>query len=238
MDATQYTPVPEPTRLPPHPSVGGPVSIVPATAEVSVIAGQSATMTFTVLAPAGGASLSLGPLPAGITGSVIPRAGSNVSRNYQVILTAAPDMLPVSGNVALTASGLGQQGHATIALNASATATLKPSYMVLTVLYAPPGTNGGKSSSQVSYTAGSTTGTTVSVTSAFKSTVKVKVGLEVGSGVVTLGVNAGFSGSTGSSGTQSMTISKTAANEIDVPGRPRTASITTTTYSTYGSTRK
>ena len=50
-----------------------------------------------------------GPLPAAITGSVIPQAGSNVSRNSLVILTAAPDILPVRGNVALTASGLGRQ---------------------------------------------------------------------------------------------------------------------------------
>jgi hypothetical protein len=45
------------------------------------------------------------------------------------------------------------------------TVTLK--YKVLTVLYAPPGTNGGMSTSQVSYSSGSTTGSTTTATSSF-----------------------------------------------------------------------
>ena len=63
MDATQHGPVavPELTALTPHPPVSGAVCVVPTTAEISIIAGQSATMTVTVLAPADGAPLPRPP---------------------------------------------------------------------------------------------------------------------------------------------------------------------------------
>jgi hypothetical protein len=44
-----------------------------------------------------------------------------------------------------------------------------PKYIVLTVIYAPPGTDGGHSTSSVSYQAGSTTGTSISASQSFKS---------------------------------------------------------------------
>ncbi len=44
-----------------------------------------------------------------------------------------------------------------------------PTYLVLTVIYAPPGTNGGHSTSSVSYQSGSTAGTTTSSSKTFKS---------------------------------------------------------------------
>jgi hypothetical protein len=46
--------------------------------------------------------------------------------------------------------------------------TVKARYLVLSVVYAPPGTDGGKISSSVSYATGSTTGTTTSVSHSFK----------------------------------------------------------------------
>jgi hypothetical protein len=53
------------------------------------------------------------------------------------------------------------------------TVTLK--YLVLTVIYAPPGTDGGRSSSSVAYGSGSTTGSTVSSTGSFKQNYSVSV---------------------------------------------------------------
>ena len=46
--------------------------------------------------------------------------------------------------------------------------TAQAKYLVLTVIYAPPGTNGGHSTSSVSYQAGSTTGTTTSASQSFQ----------------------------------------------------------------------
>ncbi len=46
--------------------------------------------------------------------------------------------------------------------------TVLPKYMILTVIYAPPGTNGGHSTSSVEYAAGSSTGTTTSASQTFK----------------------------------------------------------------------
>ena len=53
--------------------------------------------------------------------------------------------------------------------NQPVTGTALPKYQVLTLLYAPPGANGGKSTSSVDYGAGSTTGTTTSTDSSYES---------------------------------------------------------------------
>ena len=58
-------------------------------------------------------------------------------------------------------------------MDVKATGQLRPNYHLLTVLYAPPGTSGGNSSSMVQYTNGSTTGTTVSIDSSFQAGVDV-----------------------------------------------------------------
>ena len=56
--------------------------------------------------------------------------------------------------------------------------TVSPKYLVLTVIYAPPGTEGGSSSSSVVYGSGSTTGSTVSSTGSFKQNHSVSVTAE------------------------------------------------------------
>lgn len=66
------------------------------------------------------------------------------------------------------------------------TGTVRPKYQIVTVVYAPPGTYGGRSASQVVYATGSTLGTTISNSSSFKSGVGVSAsvgfgGLSVGS---------------------------------------------------------
>lgn len=59
--------------------------------------------------------------------------------------------------------------------------TLAPRYLILTVVYAPPGTQGGHGPSSVSYGSGSTTGTTTTISNSFKS-----------AGSVTLDASGGF----------------------------------------------
>jgi hypothetical protein len=63
--------------------------------------------------------------------------------------------------------------------------TVTPKYQVVTVVYAPPGANGGKSTSQVTYGNGSTLGTKTSNSNSFKAGINVKA-------------SVGFAGSGGS----------------------------------------
>ncbi len=81
------------------------------------------------------------------------------------------------------------------------TGTIQPKYHVLSVMYAPPGTEGKANPSSVSYSTGSSLGTTVSTTSAFKSTVKVEA--------EGTGGGASFGYSHSSSNTDSIQITKT-----------------------------
>jgi len=60
-----------------------------------------------------------------------------------------------------------------------ATGTVQPAYYLLTLLYAPPGTNGGKSSSGVDYSSGSSTGTTTTTTSSYKTSLNVSASLTI-----------------------------------------------------------
>jgi hypothetical protein len=57
------------------------------------------------------------------------------------------------------------------------TGTVIGKYIVLTVIYAPPGSSGGKSSSTVSYESGSSTGTTTSNSSSFKQDYSISASL-------------------------------------------------------------
>src|SRR5688572_10972611 len=74
-----------------------------------------------------------------------------------------------------TQAKLRQAAKALDACRGPLSGTVRLPYLVLTVLYAPPGTNGGKSSSQAAYGDGSTTGTSVSATSSFRQGVSVSV---------------------------------------------------------------
>jgi hypothetical protein len=58
--------------------------------------------------------------------------------------------------------------------------TLHPSYDLLTILYAPPGTNGGHATSSVDYGSGSSAGMTTSASSAFGTNIDVKAELSGG----------------------------------------------------------
>lgn len=81
--------------------------------------------------------------------------------------------------LACSATGVGQNG------------VIFPKYMVLTLIYAPPGNASGKSTSTdasyVDYSTGSTIGSTVDVAHAFKSDYSVTAGLSVGGASVSVG---------------------------------------------------
>jgi hypothetical protein len=95
--------------------------------------------------------------------------------------------------------------------------TIRPHYYLLSVLYAPPGTNGGRSSSQVEYSAGSSTGATTSANSMFAQGLDIKA--EAGGGIFSSAtLNADFS-STGTAGdSTSLDIKKTQTGNYRIPG--------------------
>jgi hypothetical protein len=89
-----------------------------------------------------------------------------------------------------------------------------PKYLVLTVVYAPPGTKGGSSRSLVSYSAGSTVGTTTSASQSFKvdNSVSFSVSGTLG------GAGASFDYSHSTTNNQSITITQSANATISEPG--------------------
>lgn len=96
--------------------------------------------------------------------------------------------------------------------------TLQPKYKILTVVYAPPGTQGGDSSSSVTYGSGSTTGSTVSASKSFKQSYKVSVSSKVG-GLGTEGsVGASFGYGRNSTNAESLDIKKATSTEINHRG--------------------
>jgi hypothetical protein len=84
--------------------------------------------------------------------------------------------------------------------------TITPNYIVLLVVYAPPGTNGGKSTSSVEYGTSSTAGTTTSVSNSFKQSTSVSS--DVSGGIFGNGVSAGLSFSYGQTVTDDHSTSK------------------------------
>jgi hypothetical protein len=99
------------------------------------------------------------------------------------------------------------------------TGTVTPKYYVLTVVYAPPGTNGGKSTSSVTYGSGSTEGSTVSSSDGFKQsdtlTVTASAGI-LGTSEDQAGVSLGYTNN--STNTKSVDIKITGTSEINDPG--------------------
>jgi hypothetical protein len=95
--------------------------------------------------------------------------------------------------------------------SALATGTVRPKFYVLTVLYAPPGTNDGKSVSLVDYSSESATGTKTSTEKSWKVGVSLTAGKEEG-GLL------GFEVSPSGSDSSSLEIKKSTTFDIKVPG--------------------
>lgn len=89
-------------------------------------------------------------------------------------------------------------------------------YMVLTVIYAPPGAVGGMASS-VSYQTGSSAGTSVSSSSTFTNSGSVSV--DISGGVLVGGdVSTGFNYSASQNDTNSVSVTKTTTNTLSLSG--------------------
>jgi len=91
---------------------------------------------------------------------------------------------------------------------------VRPAYQILTVVYAPPGTNGGKSTSEVDYSTGSSTGTTTSTSSSFKDGIDVSA--TVTAGPIT--ANADFNFSKTTTDSSSVECKKSESYDIKLNG--------------------
>lgn len=98
------------------------------------------------------------------------------------------------------------------------TGSARPKYLVLTVIYAPPGTNGGHSTSSVSYQAGSSTGTTTSASQSFKAANSLS--FEASGGILGTGGSGGvsFEYSRSTTDSQSLDIKKSTTATITQAG--------------------
>jgi len=136
---------------------------------------------------------------------------------------AGPAITVYQSNLkALQAQLAALQAGAELACSATGTAALngdiRPKYMLLTVIYAPPGTAGGKTSSFVDYSTGSTLGSTVDVSHAFKSDYSVSAGLSVNGGVASANVTLSDEWTAQQTTTDEYKVDSTAKMDKKVPG--------------------
>ena len=207
-------PVPPP---PPRPHI----AISPSTTSITINSGQSETLNFTVERTEifTATSLKVGSVPAGITASLSAAVLAESQSRFSLTLTAADDLTPAAATIDVTATASVLSATATVAVNAQATGQVFPRYKILALVYAPLGTDGGHSTSQVQYGTGSTTGTTDSTSNSFKAGVNVSANVGFGDiGPVNLGVTANFTASQTSTETSQVNINKGSNNQITVAG--------------------
>ncbi len=141
---------------------------------------------------------------------VLPLSAANVtSTGFRAVIGQSANRSGTPNGLTLHWTGVG------IALQRG---TVVPNYMVLTIIYAPPGTGGGHSTSSVSYQSGSTAGTLTSSSRTFKDGNAVSV--EVSSGTAGNGGGAGvsFDSSHSSTDSQSLEIKKSTTTTISQVG--------------------
>jgi hypothetical protein len=113
--------------------------------------------------------------------------------------------------------------------------TVRPSYQILMLVYAPPGTNGGKSTSMVDYGSGSSTDTTTSTSSSFKDGIDISASVGGDIGAVTVGANVDFSFSKPTTKNDQVESKKSQSSDIKLQGPTvRTAFSMIMTYSISG----
>jgi hypothetical protein len=108
--------------------------------------------------------------------------------------------------IACSAAGAIQQGD------------IRPKYMVLTIIYAPPGTTGGKTASYVDYSSGSTLGSTIDVSRSFKTDYSITAGLTVGADKNSASVSLSDEWTEQQTTTDEYKVSYAAKTDIKAPG--------------------
>lgn len=154
------------------------------------------------------------PIVTGNEGSVAGLAGTYSLDNSNIV--ECPLYTFVSGIQAFKPNGgfpIYQIRYSCAGLQ-TAVGTIKPKYLVLLVAYAPPGTNGGKSISSVSYSSGSSAGTSTTVSQTFKSGMSSSVDASF------LGIGGGnsFEATTSKTDSTSVDIKKSTNLTIKIDG--------------------
>lgn len=204
---------------------GGPgrLIITPRATSITLIGGQSVRVTFAVEVNENEdpVRIGVGAVPPGVTWELSPRFVPETGSDIFLTLTAAEDVRPVETTIDVTLLRPGGfSTFATVTANVLAFGQVLPTYQILTLVYAPPGTNGGKSSSQASYASGSTTGTTDSISDSFKDGLDVNASVGGSLGPVKLGVSGDFTYSQTTTTTSQVNINKGANTQINAPGPP------------------
>lgn len=96
--------------------------------------------------------------------------------------------------------------------------TVIPKFMILTVVYAPPGSADCKYNSSVSYGEGNRLGTTISASKAMKTDTKVGVSVSAGAVGYSVEVGATFGVGVGTSSSEEMSVSKSTQSAISASG--------------------
>lgn len=97
------------------------------------------------------------------------------------------------------------------------TGTVAPKFYVISVIYAPPGTQGGGSRSSVAYGSGSSAGTSVKSSGSFKQNYKVTASAS-GGVLASVELGASFAYGRNSADASELEIKKSESTEIGVPG--------------------
>ena len=178
-------------------------------------------------------------LPQGVTASATLTETSTPTSNpttrlYENDVTISADAnttAPSNTRVTFTAVqappgegiGRGWTSSVNVTLNAIAYGQLSLSHVVLNLVYAPPGTNGGRASSSVAYSSGSSVGTTMDLSQSVKNENDLNVSLTVavgglGFGSISIGVSAELDTTSTMSDESKLTITKSQTKELDVLG--------------------
>jgi hypothetical protein len=98
--------------------------------------------------------------------------------------------------------------------------TMRPKYKILTVLYAPPGTDKGNSETSVDYGSESTTGTTTSISNSFSEGSDVSLNVKAGNDISPISGEGEteFDTARTSTDTNSTEVKKSASSDIKVNG--------------------
>jgi putative hemolysin len=135
----------------------------------------------------------------------------------EVLVCSSADGTHWTGNLNIGQASKSAPSLAPVILT---TGQVRPTYHLLSVLYTPPGTSGGGSSSSVQYATSSTTGTTLSISASVKEEVKVTATLGFNVDIAKLGLTGEFDASTTLTDTASVAVMKSSGYTFTVPGGP------------------
>jgi hypothetical protein len=154
----------------------------------------------------------------------IPSVKDDPDRGQGNLKVAVTAVSPTSFSASVTSTGGIPNLPVTVGITWAAvgserfTGQARAKYLVLSVIYAPPGTDGGHSTSSVSYASGSTTGTSTGASKSFK--VNNKISLDTSGGILGSGgaVGVSFDWSHNTTDSQLLDIKKSTATTISRTG--------------------